>query len=55
MDTRRLIKKKPGFQVEAKSLEESLKRDLNLADDFALELYAIYDIFNATQEDIDLL
>lgn len=55
MDTRRLIKKKPGFQVEAKSLEESLKKDLNLADDFTLELYAIYDIFNATAEDIELL
>lgn len=55
MNTRRLIKKKPGFQVEAKSLEESLKKDLNLDDDFHLELFVIYDIFNATPEDIALL
>lgn len=55
MDTRRLIKKKPGFQVEAKSLEEALKKDLNLNDDFHLELFVIYDIFNATAEDIALL
>ncbi len=55
MNTRRLIKKKPAYQVESKSLEQSLKKDLGLDADFSLEMYVIYDIFNADQNDIDLL
>lgn len=55
MDTRRFIQKKPAFQVESRSLEETLKRDLNLDDDFSLEMFVIYDIFNATPDDLKLL
>lgn len=55
MNTRRLIKKKPAYQVESKSLEQTLKKDLGLDPDFSLEMYVIYDIFNADPNDIDLL
>lgn len=55
MNTRRFIQKKPGFQVESASLEETLKRDLNLDDDFSLEMFVIYDIFNASGQDLALL
>ena len=55
MDTRRLIRKKPAYMVESTSLQETLKKDLSLADDFSVELYVIYDIFNADDNDLALL
>lgn len=41
--------------VESTSLQETLKKDLSLADDFSVELYVIYDIFNADDNDLALL
>ena len=55
MNTRLYVKKKPGFQVEQTSLQENLKTFLNLRDDFEIELFNIYDIFNAQAEDLQLL
>lgn len=55
MNTRRLIRKKPAYMVESKSLQETLKKDLSLDDDFSVELYVIYDIFNADENDLALL
>lgn len=55
MDIRLFVMKKPAFQVESRSLEEALRSDLHLSDQFHLDLYNIYDIFNASEEDIELL
>ena len=55
MDTRLYVHKKPGFQVEQESLEKDLKEAFSLDPTFHLEKYNIYDIFNADQNDIDLL
>lgn len=55
MNTRRFIRKKPAFQVESRSLEDTLRKDLNLSEDFHLDQYVIYDIFNATEDDLTLL
>lgn len=55
MNTRRFIRKKPAFQVESRSLEETLRTDLGLRDDFHLDQYVIYDIFNADDDDLALL
>lgn len=55
MDTRLFVMKKPAFQVESRSLEDALKTDLQLPEAFHLDLYNIYDIFNASEEDIELL
>ncbi len=55
MNTRRLIKKKPAYQIESQSLQQTLIKDLSLNPDFGLEMYVIYDIFNADANDIALL
>lgn len=55
MNTRRFIGKKPAFQVESRSLEDALKKDLGLGSDFHLDQYVIYDIFNADEDDLRLL
>ena len=55
MNKRVLIGKKEGYRIESESLQETLKKDLQLADDFSLDLYVLYDIFNATDEDLNLL
>ena len=55
MNTRRFIGKKPGFRVESDSLQNSLITDLKLDPEFHLDLYNIYDIFNAEPADLDLL
>ena len=55
MNTRRLIKKKPAYQIESQSMQQTLIKDLSLDPDFSLEMYVIYDIFNADDNDIALL
>lgn len=55
MDTRLFVQKKSQFQVETKSLTDSLQQSLSLPEDFSLSLYNIYDVFNADENDIALL
>lgn len=55
MDTRIFVQKKEQFQVESESLASTLRQSLSLADDFGISLYNIYDIFNADENDIELL
>lgn len=55
MNKRIFVRKKSDFEVESKALEQELKQSLHLKDDFSLTKYNIYDIFNADENDIDLL
>ena len=55
MNTRIFVRKKEQFQVESESLCHELKTSLGLSDDFSLEQYNIYDIFEADENDIALL
>lgn len=55
MNTRIFVRKKEQFQVESESLCHELKTSLGLNDDFSLEQYNIYDIFEADENDIALL
>ncbi len=55
MDTRIFVLKKEPFQVESESLTTELKQSLSLDDDFSLIKYNLYDIFNADENDIELL
>ena len=55
MDTRIFVQKKEQFQVESESLGTELRQSLSLSDDFKVSLYNIYDIFNADENDIQLL
>ena len=55
MNTRIFVRKKEQFQVESESLCHELKTSLGLHDDFGLEQYNIYDIFEADENDIALL
>ena len=55
MDTRIFVLKKEPFQVESESLTAELKQSLSLDSDFSLIKYNLYDIFNADENDIELL
>ncbi len=55
MDTRIFVLKKEPFQVESESLAAELKQSLSLDSDFSLTKYNLYDIFNADENDIELL
>lgn len=55
MNTRLFVRKKKDYQVESQSLAENLKNSFGLNDDFSLIQYNIYDIYNADENDIDLL
>lgn len=55
MNKRIFVRKKSDFEVESKALEQELKQSLHLKDDFSLTKYNIYDIFNAENNDIELL
>lgn len=55
MDTRIFVGKKPKYQVESESLAQELRTSLGLADDFGLTLYNIYDIFNASEDELEML
>ncbi len=55
MNTRIFVRKKPGFRVESRSLEDELRQSLNLPEEFRLLKYNIYDIFGADEEEVSLL
>ena len=55
MDTRIFVSKKEQFQVESQSLCNELKTSLGLDNELSLTQYNIYDIFNADENDIQLL
>ena len=55
MNTRIFVRKKEQFQVESQSLCHELRTSLGLGDDFDLVQYNIYDIFEADENDIQLL
>lgn len=55
MDTRLFVRKKEDYQVESAQLAENLKNSFGLGEDFSLVQYNIYDIYNADENDIELL
>ena len=55
MDTRIFVHKKEQFQVESESLAAELRQSLSLGEEFGLTKYNLYDIFNADENDIELL
>ena len=55
MDTRIFVHKKEQFQVESESLAAELRQSLSLKEDFGLTKYNLYDIFDADENDIELL
>ncbi|MGN1276670.1 MAG: phosphoribosylformylglycinamidine synthase, partial [Floccifex sp.] len=55
MDTRIFVSKKDQFRVESDSLCNELKTSLDLDSNLSLTQYNIYDIFNADENDIQLL
>ena len=54
-DIRLFVKKKDGYLVESETLTRDLRQALNLPEDFKATIYNIYDIYNADDNDIDLL
>lgn len=54
-DIRLFVKKKDGYLVESETLTRDLRQALNLPEDFRAVIYNIYDIYNADENDIDLL
>ena len=55
MDTRIFVHKKEQFQVESESLAAELRQSLSLKENFGLTKYNLYDIFDADENDIELL
>lgn len=55
MNTRLFVSKKDAFQVESQSLCKELVLSLGLPQDLELVQYNIYDIFDADENDIELL
>lgn len=55
MNQRIFVKKKEEFQVEADSLFHELANNLNLSGLESIELYNVYDIYHADENDIILL
>ncbi|WP_297596913.1 phosphoribosylformylglycinamidine synthase [uncultured Cetobacterium sp.] len=55
MNKRVFIRKKEGFQVESLGLQNDLLENLKETGILNIDLYNIYDIFNCTQEDLELL
>ncbi|MEF9933084.1 MAG: phosphoribosylformylglycinamidine synthase [Cetobacterium sp.] len=55
MNRRVFVKKKEGFQVESNSLLGEIKENLKETGLSKIEIYNVYDIFNANSEDITLL
>ena len=55
MDTRIFVRKKPKYQVESESLAHELQTSLGLDPGFSLTQYNIYDVFDATEKDLELL
>ncbi|MGL4945262.1 MAG: hypothetical protein ACRC4Z_03245, partial [Fusobacteriaceae bacterium] len=55
MDRRIFVKKKEGFLVESLSLLGELKENLKENSLEKIDIYNCYDVFNCTQEEINLL
>lgn len=55
MNKRLYISKKEGFRIEEKSLLEELKENLHENKLEEIKIYNVYDIFNCTEEDIEIL
>lgn len=55
MNKRIFVKKKMGFQVESDSLLKELRENLKENLLSQIEIYNVYDVFNADAEDIELL
>lgn len=55
MNQRIFVKKKEAFQVEATSLFHELANNLNLSGLKAVEIYNVYDVYHADENDIKLL
>ena len=55
MDTRFFVQKKEAFRTEGQSLRKELIQSLGLSSSFNLKRYNIYDIFDADENDIELL
>lgn len=55
MNYRLFISKKEQFQVESRSLLKELKENLKVTDIRSVQIYNIYDIFNADENDIMIL
>ncbi len=55
MNTRFFVQKKEAFRTEGQSLQKELKESLSLDENFSLKRYNIYDVFNADENDIELL
>ena len=55
MNKRVFVKKKDGFQVESLGLKSELLENLKEDRISKIDLYNVYDIFNCTEEDLNLL
>ena len=55
MNKRVFVKKKDGFQVESLGLKSELLENLKEDKINKIDLYNVYDIFNCTEEDLNLL
>lgn len=55
MNYRVFVNKKQQFQIESESLYRELKTNLSLSGLTGIETYNIYDVFNADEEDLNLL
>ncbi|MEG1977370.1 MAG: phosphoribosylformylglycinamidine synthase [Cetobacterium sp.] len=55
MNKRVFVKKKEGFQVESLGVKNDLLENLKETEIVNIDLYNVYDIFNCTLDDLDLL
>ncbi|MGL4641988.1 MAG: phosphoribosylformylglycinamidine synthase [Cetobacterium sp.] len=55
MNKRVFVKKKDGFQVESLGVKNELLENLKEGNIDRIDLYNVYDIFNCTDEDLELL
>ncbi|MGL5543906.1 MAG: phosphoribosylformylglycinamidine synthase, partial [Cetobacterium sp.] len=55
MNKRVFVKKKEGFQVESLGVKNELLENLKESSIDKIDLYNVYDIFNCTEEDLELL
>lgn len=55
MNKRVFVKKRDGFQVESLGLKSELLENLKEDKISKIDLYNVYDIFNCTEEDLNLL
>ncbi|MGL5962209.1 MAG: hypothetical protein ACRCZ0_09705, partial [Cetobacterium sp.] len=55
MNKRVFVKKKEGFQVESLGVKSELLENLKENKIENIDLYNVYDVFNCTEEDLELL